>query len=507
MNLAVLLLVAAASASDAPSAPVDPAIFRAKATGERASFLVVLRDRADFDGSEAIADRADRRRFVFETLRERAEASQAPLRRWLAHAGVRFRPHYLVNMIEVEADEATARTLARVPGVAAVAANRPAELSRVASPDHVDRRGTAPLEIEPNLALIGAPAVWARGFTGQGIVIGIADTGVAWRHPALMRQYRGWDGGAASHAYNWHDAVHENTYLNACGVDALEPCDDQGHGTAVAGLAVGDDGGENRVGVAPGARWIGCRNMDIGVGTPARYVECFEFFLAPTDANGENPRPDLGADVVNNSWTCQAAEGCTDPEVLRSAVAGLRAAGIAGSFAAGNSGPTCGSLSDVPAIYDEAITVGATDLDDTIANFSARGPVTRDGSGRNKPDLCAPGVNVRTTSSRDVSGMYEVFGGTSGASPHVAGAIALLWSAVPSLAGDVDLTETVLETTAVPLESAIDCGGAPGRAVPNPVFGWGRLDVAGALEALPARAVPAPPAAARPAARELRPRP
>ena len=224
--------------------------------------------------------------------------------------------------------------------------------------------------------------------------------------------------------------------MNACGSDSPEPCDDQGHGTSVAGVAVGDDGGENQIGVAPGARWIGCRNMQIGAGTPARYVECFEFFLAPTDADGANPRPELGADVVNNSWTCPEEEGCTDPEILRTAVESLRAAGIAQSFAAGNSGPDCSSLSNVPPIYEPAFAVGATDLDDVVAVFSARGPVLRDGSNRIKPDIMAPGVGVRTStvplpSSAD---LYRVFSGTSAAAPHVAGAMALLWSALPRLA-------------------------------------------------------------------------
>ena len=470
-------------------------------------FLVLLREQADLSGAAAIADRGERRRFVYEALRARADASQAPLVERLRRDGVRHRAHTLVNMLEVEGDEATARALARDPAVLAVAANRPARLSRPEPRELSPRRGAEAPEVEPNLALIGAPQVWDRGITGQGIVVGIADTGIAWSHPALVHQYRGSGSATVSHAYNWHDAVHENTYLNVCGVDSPEPCDDQGHGTAVAGLAVGDDGGENRVGVAPGARWIGCRNMDIGVGTPARYVECFEFFLAPTDAQGLHPRPDLGADVVNNSWTCPEDEGCTDPQVLRAAVEALRSAGIAGSYAAGNSGPACSSLAAVPAIYAEAFTVGATDLSDAIASFSSRGPVQRDASLRMKPDICAPGVGVRTASARLTLDLYEVFGGTSGASPHVAGAIALLWSAVPSLAGDVDATEDVLERTAAPLASAIDCGGLPGGAVPNPVFGWGRLDVAAALEALPVRGEPALSSGARPSARILPPRP
>ena len=487
-------------------APVDDRIFAGKAAGERASFLVVFREQADLSGAAAIEDRAARRRFVYEALRARADASQAGLAARLERRGIPLRRHFLVNMLEVEADEAAARELAREPEVLMVAANRPSALLREPSPGLVPRATAA---IEWNVSHIGAPELWARGFTGQGIVIGVADTGVRWTHPALQDQYRGWDGASASHAYNWRDAVHDARPGNACGSSAPEPCDDQGHGTSVAGLAVGDDGGENRIGVAPGARWIGCRNMDIGFGTPARYVECFEFFLAPTDENGENPRPELGADVVNNSWTCQEEEGCTDLDVLRPAVESLRAAGIAQSFAAGNSGPNCGSAFLVPAIYDAAFAVGATNIQDALADFSARGPVLVDGSNRIKPDIVAPGVAVRTSqpSPPMLDAYRSDFGGTSGASPHVAGAFALLWSALPYLAGQVEETEELLETSAVPLTSPIVCNGSSGSEVPNPLFGWGRLDVAAAYAEATRRSAPEPATAPRPEARELPPRP
>src|SRR5262249_22773970 len=152
----------------------------------------------------------------------------------------------------------------------------------------------------PNLERIRAPQLWTLGFLGQGIVVGDADTGFAWEHPALKPHYRGFDGATADHAYNWHDAIHDAGAGNLCGSDAPAPCDDAAHGTSTSGLLVGDDGAGNAVGVAPAAQLIGCRNMGRGAGTPARYTECFEFFLAPTDASGGNPRPDLGADVINN---------------------------------------------------------------------------------------------------------------------------------------------------------------------------------------------------------------
>ena len=79
----------------------------------------------------------------------------------------------------------------------------------------------------------------------------------------------------------------------------------------------GDDGAGNQIGVAPGAKWIGCRNMDQGVGTPATYTECFQFFIAPTDLNGQNPNPTLRPHVMNNSWGCPPSEGCAAEHAAR----------------------------------------------------------------------------------------------------------------------------------------------------------------------------------------------
>jgi subtilisin family serine protease len=147
---------------------------------------------------------------------------------------------------------------------------------------------------------------------------------------------------------------------------------------------------------------------------------------------------------------------------------------------AGNGGPLCSTISDVPAFYDASFSIGATTSSDTIASFSSRGPITADGSNRLKPDISAPGQSVRVASPPN---SYRFFSGTSGSAPHVTGAIALLWSAVPQLIGQVAATTSVLERTAVPLTSTQDCGGFPGATVPDAVFGWGRLDVAAAVTA------------------------
>jgi uncharacterized repeat protein (TIGR01451 family) len=246
------------------------------------------------------------------------------------------------------------------------------------------------------------------------------------------------------------------------------------------GTMVGDDGGGNQIGVAPGARWISCRNMEEGWGTPATYAECFEFFLAPYPLGGDpftEGEPSLAPHVINNSWTCPPQEGC-DWDSLQAVVEVVRTAGIVVVASAGNSGFGCGTVEDPLAIYDAVYTVGATDVSDNIAGFSARGPVTVDGSGRLKPDVTAPGVGVRSS----VPGTgYGSNSGTSMAGPHVAGTVALLWSAAPELIGDVDATEWVIARTARPKTTTQGCGGDGADDVPNNVYGWGIVDALDAV--------------------------
>src|SRR5262249_21393168 len=110
-----------------------------------------------------------------------------------------------------------------------------------------------------------------------------------------------------------------------------------------------------------------------------------------------------------------------------------------------------------------------------IASFSSRGPVTIDGSNRVKPDITAPGVGVRSAVR---GGGYASFSGTSMATPHVAGAVALLWSAYPDLRGRVGLTENILNESAVRVETS-DCGAGNPQ---NNVYGFGRLDIKAAID-------------------------
>ena len=462
---------------------IAPWILEKTANGKEAEFLVVLRDQADVSGADALPSKREKSRFVRDTLWQKAQATQAPLLNWLSARGVEHRAYYIVNLIWVKGDAQLAAELAARPDVLRLEGNPtirnfPVELPAA---DEISEPNV-PETVEPGIAYTQAPQVWAAGFTGQGIVVAGADTGYRWDHNALINKYRGWNGTTANHDFNWHDSIH--TGGGSCGANSLQPCDDNGHGTHTIGTAIGDDGAANQIGMAPGAKWIGCRNMDQGAGTPARYIECMEFFLAPYPVGGTPAQgdPAKAPDVTTNSWGCPASEGCS-PNSLQAAVEAQRAAGIMMVVAAGNGGPSCSTVSDPPGIYDATYSIGAlTTGTDNIAGFSSRGSVTVDGSMRLKPDLAAPGTNTRSASRTSVSS-YVNLSGTSMATPHVAGGVALLWSAHPELKNNVAATETVLNTSAVHLLSNTCDGGAP-LASPNNTFGYGRMAVKAAVDQL-----------------------
>ena len=255
------------------------------------------------------------------------------------------------------------------------------------------------------------------------------------------------------------------------GIKQTRPTDVSGHGTHTLGSIVGKN-----TGVAPGAEWIGCTNLARNLGNPAFYLDCLQFMLAPFPQGGDpfvDGDPGRSAHVLNNSWGCPEIEGCT-PETFVDAVRALRAAGLFVVVSAGNDGPLCSSVNSPLAIYDEVFSVGAVDRQGDLTFFSSRGPVTADGSGRVKPDIVAPGDDIL---SAFPNGTYEHLPGTSMAGPHVAGAVALMWSANPALIGDIDRTEQILADSAQPYSGLLpDCGDS-GKLPNNGVGLWdpGRL--------------------------------
>jgi subtilisin family serine protease len=437
--------------------------------GER--LFVILADQADVRAADSISERDARVRYVYETLTQHAGTTQADLRATFDRFGIDYRPYYLVNALEVDGGPLLRVYLELQPEVDRVIDSpRLRPLPRRVPP------GTgsyfAPDEPQWNITSIGADRVWADfGVTGQGIVVGGSDTGVQGDHPALRDGYRG---NGEGDDYNWLDPWH----------GSRTPTDYMGHGTHTLGSVVG----RGNIGVAPGAEWIGCVNLARNLGNPPLYLDCLQFMLAPYPQDGDPFRdgdPARAAHVLNNSWGCPPIEGC-DANALVAAAAALRAAGIFVVASAGNSGPACSSVNDPIALYDDVFTVGAVDRDGDLAIFSSRGPVAVDGSQRLKPDIAAPGVDVL---SAWPGSTYAYAGGTSMAGPHVAGVVALLWSANPDLIGDIDRTEQILRETARPYEGVISAHGAcDDLPLPNNGVGYGLLDAYAAVQqALEAR--------------------
>jgi len=479
----VTMLALAAWGPAAPPKPPPTVSARAwgatAAQGAVADVIVTARGYPDLSAARTLRTKEAKTRFVVQALSAHAAASQARLRAALSARGWDFSPLWLTNQIVIRnANRALLGWLAARDDVAYVDLDvKVRGIQRRPTPRSIPH---SPLSVEWGVQRVNAPQVWALGYTGQGIVVANLDTGVRWDHNALKPNYRGWNGVTVTHDYHWFDAAPES------GPPSSVPQDLNGHGTHTTGTAVGDDGAGNQIGVAPGARWIACRNMAgySGIGSVARYVACFQFALAPTDVNGNSPNPALSADITSNSWACDPGYGeigCEVPTALVTATQALRDAGIMVIAAAGNSGSACSTVGLAPATLDQAFTIGATNSSDAIAGFSSRGPSTL--TGRLKPDLVAPGVSVRSALAGSVNS-YGWLNGTSMATPHVAGVAALIWSAAPDLRGEVDLTEDLLRRTARPLTTTTQtCGSVPGTDVPNNTYGYGLVDALAAVKA------------------------
>ncbi len=476
------------------TATAEERLIAAVSNGQRADVMLQAKGYPDLSPAHNMTSKEEKTRFVVDALTKYSEDSQRELRAELDHRNLHYRTLWLANALWVDNMDAPAlnavmqsRQLERAELIETRAVSLP---GNGAQSIEVDTAGEAQAitGVEWGVQKVRAPEVWAQGYFGQGVVIADLDTGVQWDHPALKSHYRGWNGTIADHNYNWYDPV---------GTSPSVPSDDGYHGTHTMGTLIGDDGAGNQIGVAPGAKWMGCRNMNSGFGSVALYTACFQFAMAPTNLAGANPDWSRAADITNNSWGCDGRQthepGCDVPTALITITQALRDAGILTVAAAGNSGGNCFTVQDAPATLDEVFTVGAVDNSESIAYFSSRGPSTL--TGHRKPNLAGPGVSVRSSVP---FGGYTNLMGTSMASPHVAGVAALLWSAAPYLRGMIAETEWLLENTAKPITTtAQSCGGVDGSNVPNNTFGSGLVDaylvVSGALDSSRLQAVTTAP--------------
>ncbi|GAA0938839.1 hypothetical protein GCM10009560_49030 [Nonomuraea longicatena] len=451
--LSLLVPTGVAQAAPVPE-KIDQAVLTDLKGDDKATFWVRLKTEASLAGARRATSKETKAAEVFRAKTEHADSSQANLRKLLTSQRAEFTPFWIVNAVQVTTGGKLAKEIAALPEVDSLL---PVRTYTLPTPE----KGTAEARtaaVEWNVDRVGAPRVWEElGSRGEGIVVGHIDTGADLTHPDISAQYRGRapDGGL-SHDYNWFDPA------RIC--PSAAPCDNNGHGTHVMGTMVGANG----IGVAPGARWIAAKGCETNSCSELSLIRAGEWIAAPTDVNGRNPRPDLAPDVVNNSWGGRGF----DPW-YKTIVESWIAAGIFPMFSNGNEGPGC-NTSGSPGQYQISYSTGGFDINNALYNRSSKGTGE---NGEIKPNLSAPGVNVRSS----VPGGYASFTGTSMASPHVAATVALLWSAAPSLEGDIAATRPLLDGTAIDVADT-SCGGT---AADNNVWGEGRLDALAAVRAAP----------------------
>jgi subtilisin family serine protease len=435
-------------------APIDPTLFEIIKLEGQARFDVVLKLQADLSGAVTIAGKEAKGQYVYHALTTVASQTQGPLIAFLKARNAAYRSFWIQNMVRIWGDKDLLLEVAARSDVAEIIYEYPAVLD-VGQPG-VESASEA---IEWNILRVNADDVWGMGVTGEGAVVGDLDTGVQWDHPALKQQYRGCqDEGCTvvDHNYNWYEGPSGSPV----------PYDTGSHGTHTMGTIVGDDGGTNQIGMAPGAKWIACP----GIGSPlVGPFECFQFFLAPTKLDGSDPQPALAPHVINNSWSSSGTD-------YHAAIQALYAAGVFYAKSAGNTGSACSTITN-PGQWPEVTAAAAFASGDVIASFSSRGPVTIGHDLFVKPDIAAPGVSVRSSIPGNSYGSMQ---GTSMACPHITGAVALLVSANPELAGEIDVLQKLLKQTA---EEKVSSQCPPFVDRPNDVWGWGILNAYGAAVA------------------------
>ncbi|PSK66837.1 Bacillopeptidase F [Micromonospora sp. MH33] len=477
VGLSMIQPLPASAAEPDPGAAADKIASNLKdrfRTQPASDFWITFDTRADLAPAKKIANWTERGQFVYDALQAAAKSSAASVAAELDAAGVKYTSYPLVNAVLVRGgtqklalDVASVGQVAEIHATPQVALVEPVEekvpadqAARPAAPKAAAGAGTTTWGLDA----IHAPQAWAMGATGAGITVSNLDSGVQFDHPALMHQYRGTKpDGTVDHNYNW---------MAARGTCTGAPCDDNGHGTHTMGTMVGDDGTEH-VGVAPDAQWIATNGCCDSSGVES-LLKSGWWLLAPTDVNGNNPDPSKRPHVINNSWG-QTVEHNFD-DFFQAIDEAWSAAGIFSVWSSGNTTPyaACDTVSS-PGSAESAYSVGAYDSDGTLASFSRKGEGE---GGRIKPEISAPGVAVRSSYPNN---SYVEMAGTSMAAPHVAGAVADLWSYDPTLIGQVEQTRRLLADSAVDVDDT-ECGGT---ADVNNKYGEGRLDLVRLLELAP----------------------
>jgi subtilisin family serine protease len=409
-------------------------------------------------------DRGSRITAITKSLKAHAAQAQGPILEFLSNKNVQAQSLWISNQIYIKN--------ANLPLLQVLVERFPDIIEEIREEivfqleAAVDVNAELPIQkpfadVEPGLELIQAPLAWSElGVNGTGIVVATIDSGVRSTHDMLRSNFVG--------DYGWFDTV----------AGTLTPIDEDGHGTHTMGTLAGNNEGTvaNAIGVAPGAKWMTCRGCNGSCGD-AELIRCAQFILCPTLADGSAEDCTKAPHLVSNSW------GNSNPGKrgwFDTSLQAWKAAGIIPIFAAGNSGPGCGTI-DTPAnSIVGVIAVGGTTLDDNIYQLSGKGP---SGYGQMKPDLTAPGQGIKSA-AHTADDAYIGKSGTSMATPHVAGVVALLKSQQPDLSY-FDLRKFLYRNVDQQLPgTGLNCGGVEEVNFPNHAFGYGRVNAYKSVKAL-----------------------
>ena len=438
---------------------LDPLLVKEFEKGEsQVPIVVYMKDTVDREvlASFPLAQGFDRYNTVVDGLKSSTFRAQQSLMKEIS-SEIRsgrvenVKSYFVANALSMTVTREVAQAIAKRTDVEKVLFDRIIPMNDpVEVPSNRDVH-TPDEEVEWNIARIGADVLWDEGITGKGITVGIIDTGVDGLHPALARKWKGY--GQADSKDFWLDAVEGKPF----------PYDEPTipHGSHVAGTILGsEEDGSNKIGVAPEAQWIAARAFTASGATMSSLLNAGQFML--------EKKPD----IINNSWGGVPGKD----EFYERVVDSWNAAGIISVFAAGNASAAVpqepGSI-NAPANYLDVLAIGATDIDDQLGSFSLIGPTPYDPE-RIKPDLSAPGVNIRSSVQ---GGSYEDgWNGTSMAAPHIAGVLALM----KQVRGGEDNTfyEEALRNTAIPRTDA------KFRTSPNMGYGYGIVDAYAAVHSV-----------------------
>ncbi|MGM0968348.1 MAG: S8 family serine peptidase [Bacillota bacterium] len=471
-----------AVSSKTTKAKISPRLMKQFEQDDQVTFLIKMKEQTNTQkvAKEAVSKaekqkltaaktQYTKRSAVVSELRATSEETQEALLTYLQKEQKKkqvkeIHSYYIVNGLAVTGTKEVMQKVAAFPEVDQVLPNETRQIHRPVDLKTKQKKQMKAVDgVEWNISQVHAPEAWALGYDGTGTVVASIDTGVEWDHPALKEKYRGFDPAhpnKPTHEFNWYDAT--------TGSEA--PYDDLEHGTHVTGTMAGSEpDGKNQIGVAPGAKWIAVKAFSEDGGTDADLLDAGEWILAPKDEAG-NPHPEQAPDVVNNSWG--GGPGLDD--WYKDVVNAWRAADIFPEFSAGNTdlfNPGGeGSIAN-PANYQEVFATGATDQDNKLGSFSLQGPSPY---GVMKPDIAAPGVNIR--SSIPGKGYEGGWNGTSMAGPHVSAVVALLRQVQSDLS--VEEIEHILINTAKPLTDQ------QFPESPNNGYGAGLVDAREAITAL-----------------------